>query len=152
MFRYSLIVAGYCPFCLGNQNLPITQRVRQWMTKATLLNHIDTHVPEVEGLDQKPCPFPLCHISFESMPDFWAHLFDWHSIEEPCSNCVKRKRKLESFRSDDGIPVCLVDLNSRLLSSQTTTTIPPTRPARFYLQNSRLLLLLIELSSCTWNL
>ncbi len=89
-FRYTLVVAGYCPFCLGNEDLSPSQRMQQWMTKSTLLNHIDTHLTTYA---ESECPHPMCHAHLESPSDFKAHFEDVHCIEEPRSNCVSRKRK-----------------------------------------------------------
>jgi len=43
-FRYTLAIAGYCPYCVGDESLSPSQRMQQWMTKSTLLNHIDKHL------------------------------------------------------------------------------------------------------------
>jgi hypothetical protein len=54
--------------------------MQQWMTKSTLLNHIDTHL---ENEATPECPHPLCHVSLKQASDFQAHFQDAHSIEEP---------------------------------------------------------------------
>jgi hypothetical protein len=64
--------------------------MQQWMTKSTLLNHIDTHLTTYA---ESECPHPMCHAHLESPSDFRAHFEDVHCIEEPRSNCVSRKRK-----------------------------------------------------------
>jgi hypothetical protein len=91
-FRYTLVIAGYCPFCVNDDSLSPSQRMQQWMTKSTLLNHIDKHI---KTYAKKECPHPLCHVPLMNASDFWAHFQDAHCIEEPRSNCVSRKRKSE---------------------------------------------------------
>jgi hypothetical protein len=65
------------------------------MTKSTLLNHIDKHL---ETSAKKEFPHPVCHVLLMNASDSWAHFQDAHYFEEPCSNCVSRKRK----SGDDG--------------------------------------------------
>ena len=91
-FRYTLAIAGYCPFCVGDETLSPSQRMQQWMTKSTLLNHIDKHL---KTWAKKKCPHPLCHVPLMKASDSLAHFQDAHCIEEPRSNCVSRKRKSE---------------------------------------------------------
>jgi hypothetical protein len=66
--------------------------MQQWMTKSTLLNHIDTHLTTYAGLE---CLHPMCHAHLESPSDFRAHFEDVHCIEEPRLNCVSKERKCE---------------------------------------------------------
>ncbi|RDL31538.1 Uncharacterized protein BP5553_09747 [Venustampulla echinocandica] len=96
-FRYTLVVAGYCPFCLGDEGLSPSQRMRQWMTKPTLLNHIDIHLTTYTGLE---CPHPICHVSLERPSDFTAHFEDVHIIGEPRSNCVSRNRRRDDEKEE----------------------------------------------------
>jgi len=114
-FRYTLAVAGYCPFCLGNEGLLSSQRMQQWMTKSTLLNHIDTHL---ENDATSECPHPLCHVSLIGS-DFRAHFQDAHFVEEPRSNCVSRKRKREDAEE---IP----DTKEEGLKREDTQEMPDT--------------------------
>jgi hypothetical protein len=115
-FRYTLAVAGYCPFCLGNEGLLSSQRMQQWMTKSTLLNHIDTHL---ENDATSECPHPLCHVSLNRASDFRAHFQDAHFVEEPRSNCVSRKRKRED---EEEIP----DTKEEGLKREDTQEMPHT--------------------------
>ena len=72
------------------RSLSPSQRMQQWLTKSTLLNHIDKHLATYA---ESECPHPMCHAHLESPSDFRAHFEDVHCIEEPRSNCVSRKRK-----------------------------------------------------------
>lgn len=92
-FRYTLVAPGFCPFCLGDGNKRPDQRFNQWLNKATLLNHIDGHLSQLPSGNPVTCPHPCCSgKEYGSVLDFRRHLFDVHSIEEPRSNCVTRKR------------------------------------------------------------
>ncbi|KAJ8189548.1 hypothetical protein LV163_001835 [Aspergillus fumigatus] len=92
-FRYTLVAPGFCPFCLGDGNKRPDERFKQWLNKATLLNHIDGHVSHLPSGNPVTCPHPCCSgKAYGSVLDFRRHLFDVHSIEEPRSNCVTRKR------------------------------------------------------------
>jgi hypothetical protein len=66
---------------------------KQWLNKATLLNHIDGHLSTLPSGKPVTCPHPCCSgTEYGSALDFRRHLFNVHSIEEPRSNCVTRKR------------------------------------------------------------
>lgn len=91
-FRYTLAIAGYCPYCVGDETLSPSQRMQQWMTKSTLLNYINKYL---ETGAKKECPHPLCRVPLMNVLDSCAHFQDSHYIEEPRSNCVTRKRKGE---------------------------------------------------------
>lgn len=91
-FRYTLVAPGFCPFCLGDTNKKADERFQQWLNKATLLNHIDGHLDSLK-FNNIFCPHPCCegrlHVDASHLR---RHFHDTHSIEEPRSNCVKRKR------------------------------------------------------------
>jgi hypothetical protein len=65
--------------------------------KATILDHIDKHLKSYNKGEQIPCPHPLCCLSLKNEFNLRAHLCDIHSIEEPHSYCVSRKRKIEDM-------------------------------------------------------
>ncbi|KAG2027713.1 hypothetical protein GB937_000154 [Aspergillus fischeri] len=93
MFCYTLVAPGFCPFCLGDGNKRPDEHFKQWLNKAMLLNYIDGHLSQLLSGNLVTCPHPCCSgKEYGSILDFWCHLFDVHSIEEPCSNCVIRKR------------------------------------------------------------
>ena len=92
-FRYTLVGAGLCPFCLGDEKKRPSERYNQWLTKATLLNHIDEHMKLCQSEGKVPCPHLCCRTKvYDSITGLRRHFFDVHSLSEPCSNCVSRKR------------------------------------------------------------
>lgn len=96
-FRYTLVAPGFCPFCLGDEDKRPDDRFQQWMTKATLLNHIDKHLSALRTSKIVLCPHPCCQgKEYKDTATIRRHFFDAHSIEEPRSNCVSRKRKWQS--------------------------------------------------------
>ncbi|CDM36257.1 unnamed protein product [Penicillium roqueforti FM164] len=68
-FRSILITLGFCPFCLGDKR-------------------------SADSLAAVFCPH-LCYEGRKYIDNLYLqwHFFDIYSIEEPRSNCVKRKRK-----------------------------------------------------------
>lgn len=96
-FRYTLVASGFCPFCLGDATKPADGRFQQWLDKATLLNHIDAHISSLQLSTDVSCPHPCCENKvYADASCLRRHFHDAHSIEEPRSNCVKRKRKWHS--------------------------------------------------------
>ena len=93
-FRYTLVGAGLCPFCLGDEQKRPNERYNQWLTKATLLNHIDEHMKLCQSEGKVPCPHPCCRTKvYDGITGLRRHFFDVHSLSEPRSNCVSRKRR-----------------------------------------------------------
>ncbi|KAF4155474.1 hypothetical protein CNMCM6069_007995 [Aspergillus lentulus] len=93
-FRYTLVAPGFCPFCLGDENKRADERFRQWLDKTTLLNHIDGHLSALQPSAMALCPHPCCSgKQYDGVVALRRHFFDVHSIEEPRSNCVRRKRR-----------------------------------------------------------
>lgn len=94
MLRYTLIASGFCPFCLGDKEKEPDKRFQQWLIKSTLLNYINTHLDTLKTSSTFICPHPYCQErDYYSSLELHRHFFDIHSIEEPCSNYVKRKQK-----------------------------------------------------------
>lgn len=92
--RYTLVAPGFCPFCLGDEGKEPDERFQQWLVKPTLLNHIDNHFDALKASPTFICPHPCCQErDYHDSLGLRRHFFDVHSIEEPRSNCVKRKRK-----------------------------------------------------------
>jgi hypothetical protein len=105
-FRYTLVAPGFCPFCLNDKGKALDERFQQWIAKATLLNHIDRYLDSLDPLTAVFCPHPCCqNKEYQDISRLRRHLFDSHSIEEPRSNCVKRKRKWQA----EPIPPSLYD-------------------------------------------
>lgn len=93
-FRYTMVAAGLCPFCLGDDEKAPAERFKQWMTRATLMNHIDNHLKLYQSEEVLQCPHPLCRTKeYKGVVGLRRHFFDVHSITEPRSNCVRRKRR-----------------------------------------------------------
>ena len=93
-FRYTLVGAGLCPFCLGDEKKRPSERYNQWLTKATLLNHIDEHMKLCQSEGKVPCPHLCCRTKvYDGITGLRRHFFDVHSLSEPRSNCVSRKRR-----------------------------------------------------------
>lgn len=92
--RYTLVAPGFCPFCLGDAGKEPDERFQQWLIKSTLLNHIENHFDALKASTIFICPHPCCQEKDYHDPlGLRRHFFDAHSIEEPRSNCIKRKRK-----------------------------------------------------------
>ncbi|KAJ5366659.1 hypothetical protein N7541_000600 [Penicillium brevicompactum] len=95
-FRSTLVAPGFCPFCLSDKSKKPNERFQQWVAKATLLNHIDEHLGSADSSVVVFCPHPCCkERKYVDTLHLRRHFFDAHSIEEPRSNCVNRKRKLQ---------------------------------------------------------
>lgn len=93
-FRYTLVAPGLCPFCLSDEMKRPDERFQQWMNKATLLNHIEKHLDRLQSGSSISCPHPCClDRQYSSIAHLQRHFYDAHSIEEPRSNCVSRKRR-----------------------------------------------------------
>ncbi|KAJ6087999.1 hypothetical protein N7467_006913 [Penicillium canescens] len=96
-FRYTIVAPGFCSFCLGDKDKKQDERFQQWLAKASLLNHIDNHIDALRGSVAFFCPHPCCQRKgYKDVSSLRRHFFDAHSIEEPRSNCVNRKRKWQS--------------------------------------------------------
>ncbi|KAI8714908.1 Chromo domain-containing protein [Fusarium sp. LHS14.1] len=95
--------AGYCPFCLGDERMPASARMYQFKKRWTWLDHIQTHIRELEnGTRPLNCPrlHSHCPGNFESILDLRFHLQDAFGVERN-DNAKKMKRPR---RGDDGIP------------------------------------------------
>ena len=101
-YRSTLIFPGFCPFCLGDDSKGSDERFKQGLSKPTLLNHIDEHLSSLEHLALIHCPHPCCGVKiYNGTTDLQRHLFDTHSLEEPRSNCVSRKRRWGAMEKED---------------------------------------------------
>lgn len=99
-FRYTLVAAGLCPFCLGDETKSPSGRFNQWLNKSTLLNHIDMHMKRCQPGTWIQCPHPCCRNKlYDSVAGLQRHFFDVHSLSESRSNCVSRKRRWD-FQDD----------------------------------------------------
>lgn len=81
-FEYGGCLAspGYCPFCLGNVDLPATIRMHQVLDRNIWREHIHQ---QIMNLEVPVCPHPRtqCTESFESMQELKYHLVNVHCVE-----------------------------------------------------------------------
>ncbi|EWZ28427.1 hypothetical protein FOZG_17912 [Fusarium oxysporum Fo47] len=93
--------AGYCPFCLGDRNLPVSVRMHQFKIPWTWLDHIQTYIRTLEG-GYMPvhCPIlhPTCLGVFQSIQEPQCHLQDAFGVER---NRDSTKIKRPRYESDD---------------------------------------------------
>jgi hypothetical protein len=130
-FRSTLIAPGFCPFCLGDKSKEPDERFQQWVAKATLLNHIDEHLGPADSSAAVFCPHPYCEErNYVDTLHLRQHFYDAHSIEEPRSNCVNRKRKWQLQSEPAGTTFENENLSDEILPSPEdnflTATLPTT--------------------------
>ncbi|CAG8330113.1 unnamed protein product [Penicillium nalgiovense] len=101
---YSAALFNFVIFALNSSLTKIPRRIianaisttstPDVVAKSTLLNHINEHLGSADSSAAVFCPYPCCEERkyVDNLHLQW-HFFDAHSIEEPRSNCVKRKRK-----------------------------------------------------------
>ncbi|KAJ5602036.1 hypothetical protein N7510_011570 [Penicillium lagena] len=84
MFRNAPIKAGFCPFCLGNANLPPAKRMNQFIIdRAKWHSHVEAHLAKVKEYDYYHCDHPACSKKFENFHDLVLHLVDTHCYQPP---------------------------------------------------------------------
>ncbi|KAH8659479.1 hypothetical protein BGZ61DRAFT_499816 [Ilyonectria robusta] len=100
--------AGYCPFCLGDRNLPASVRMHQFKIRWTWLDHIQTHIRTLEGGDMPVhCPIlhPTCPGVFKSVQELQFHLQDAFGVERNRdSTKIKRPRYEKREAAASGVP------------------------------------------------
>ncbi|KAJ5675025.1 uncharacterized protein N7477_004959 [Penicillium maclennaniae] len=91
------------PFLSGDNSKVPDERFQQWLTKATLMHHINVHLDQMSSETNFRCPHPLCgERDYGKKNNLRYHLFDGHSIEEPRPNCIALKRKMgKQLESED---------------------------------------------------
>src|SRR5438045_6300189 len=52
----TLASPGYCPFCLGDESLPATTRMHQFLVQAEWRDHIHQHLENLGGIKAPKCP------------------------------------------------------------------------------------------------
>lgn len=76
--------AGYCPFCLGDERMSASVRMHQFKKRWTWLDHIQTHIRELENA-ARPLNCPRLHAhcpeKFDSVLDLQFHLQDAFGVE-----------------------------------------------------------------------
>ena len=80
-FCHTLVRPGYCPFCLGNQALPASQRLESWTRDHKLWVHVnEKHLSGCQW--PSSCPHPLCNLSFNDEFALQFHLIDDHGFSQ----------------------------------------------------------------------
>ena len=112
IFRYTVAYAGYCPCCLGNTDLPETQRIRYFKHLFDWKRHISRYVPEY--LTRKAvngpilCPHPQCVGELRSELALWHHLANAHSTQKP--DAGKKRQLLDD--EEEGVEVQVETTNN----------------------------------------
>ena len=75
----TLFRPAFCPFCMGDDQLPASSRWTSWTREAKLWSHLGTHL----GASRWPlkCPHPLCSLQLQDETSFLYHLSDVHSLQ-----------------------------------------------------------------------
>lgn len=80
IFRQAPVYAGCCPFCLGQSNLPASQRLYQFFNRFRWQEHVQSHIRALRDAKTTNCPHPQCIIPFDSVQDLQHHLQDVHCV------------------------------------------------------------------------
>ncbi|EED21202.1 conserved hypothetical protein [Talaromyces stipitatus ATCC 10500] len=91
IFRNALVKAGYCPFCLGDNDQDANSRVRQFIDKSKWHDHIESHLESLTV--DFTCCHPACSMNCDSLSDLVQHLWDRHYFRR----LRGRKRKVEEL-------------------------------------------------------
>ena len=79
----TLFRPAFCPFCLGDDQLPASSRWNSWTREAKLWSHLGAHLATMCW--PRKCPHPLCSLELESETSFLYHLNDIHSLQMSAS-------------------------------------------------------------------
>jgi len=74
----TLLRPSFCPFCLGDHQLPAASRWRRWTREAKLWSHLESHL--AVSCWPSTCPHPLCSLELSDELSFLYHLNDVHSL------------------------------------------------------------------------
>ena len=85
--RGSVATAAYCPFCLGSEQIPAPQRIRQFAYPTALSEHIGIPLQE---LPLPHCPHPLCRRDFNDLDSLRYHLSDIYCLKNTYKHQVKK--------------------------------------------------------------
>ena len=61
-YCHTLVRPGYCPFHLGDERLPASERWESWTRDRKLWIYLDKHISKVKHWPS-PCSHPLCELS-----------------------------------------------------------------------------------------
>lgn len=120
--------AGYCPFCLGDERMPASVRMYQFQKRWTWLDHIQTHIRELENATRPlNCPrlHSHCPRRFDSVLDLQFHLQDAFGAERS-DDTKKMKRPRHGV---NGIPPSKGrECSSFAMIVKKATGWPPCKP------------------------
>ena len=91
-YRYTLIVPGTCPFCVGRCETGSAQRFHQWLSSEELWKHVGKHLSGASW--PMSCPNPLCSFEIGKQELFYNHMIDEHGKTK-----LERKRKYRMRRT-----------------------------------------------------
>lgn len=85
---------GYCPNCLSNRALVVTERLEPFLTQASFANHMRGHYRAFDGISPLECgSLHYPNVVFTSVLDLQCHYHDVHYIPIPkAPACCERKR------------------------------------------------------------
>ena len=78
VYIHTLIIPGYCPFCLGDERLSASERMQSWARSNELRDHLEDHIHAASW--PLSCPHPRCSAELKSETSFRYHLSDVHDI------------------------------------------------------------------------
>ena len=73
----------FCPFCLGDDQLPASSRWNSWTREAKLWSHLGAHLATMYW--PRKCHHPYCSLELESETLFLYHLNNIHSLHMSAS-------------------------------------------------------------------
>jgi len=127
---------GYCPFCLGDETAPATQRLTSWVRDHSLWKHINDHARDVVWPDV--CPHLLCDDLIADEHALWQHLVDSHGLSRSRPDAPSsRKRKssddpeIFTWTPEHGPSSSKRTINPQVLSKPT--------PARYHVNETECL-------------
>jgi hypothetical protein len=103
-YCHTLVRPGYCPFCIGQTELPASQRLKPWSRDHKLWVHIE----EEHLIDcQWPllCPYLPCDTLHKDLTSLQFHLMDGHGLSrtrpgKPANS--SRQPSLDEMPLDEG--------------------------------------------------
>ena len=98
-WRYTLLVPGICPFCVGCCEIAPEERFHQWTSSASLWRHVNGHLEGVSW--PMHCPHPQCKLEIGDRELFGHHLVDMHGKTFLAKETSKRKREEKDEGTED---------------------------------------------------
>ena len=98
-YCHTIIRPGMCPFCLCNEQLSASNRLRMWTRNYQLMTYVDCHINEF--CDSRfTCPHPLCDAQENSIDLFRHHLSDTHGLTKSQREAFDAQRSADMGKSD----------------------------------------------------